>query len=187
MSSPAAISFYTKVERIVTTMCKALTMLSGALLIIAILLTCFSILGRSLMFAGLSSIPGDYEMVEMFCGLAVFAFMPFCQLSRGHISVDLLIAPLGPKAEAWTQLLGDIVITGLVILLSWRHLHGVLDKYEFEETSFILEIPIWWPYAIAQLLLILFALTCVFTVWRDIRQLLPAQQHDDNDQLESHS
>jgi TRAP-type C4-dicarboxylate transport system permease small subunit len=150
---------------------KALTLISGVLLIAAIILTCTSIVGRGLTSVGLSAIPGDYELVEMLCGLAVFAFMPYCQLHKGHISVDLIISALGHKAMAWTQLFGDIIITGVVSVLAWRHGIGTFDKYDYEETSFILEIPIWWPYAIAQLLLVMTVVTSLFTVWRDIHEL----------------
>lgn len=172
MSSPPASCLFTRIEEFISALSKALTMLSGALLIGAIVLTSLSIAGRSMIPIGLASIPGDYELVEILCGLAVFAFMPYCQLRRGHISVDLLIAAFGRRAMSWTQLLGDIVISGLVFLILWRHVYGMLDKYEYEETTFILELPIWIPFAIALVLLILFAVTCLFTVWRDIRDLI---------------
>lgn len=171
MKSQPSLTTFRRVEKAISTLCTALTLFSGVLLIAAILLTCISILGRSLIPIGLSSVPGDYELVEMLCGLAVFAFLPYCQLHKGHISVDLLISALGHKAMAWTQLFGDIVITGLVCLLAWRHGAGTFDKYDYGETSFILQLPIWWPFAIAQLLLYLSVATCLFTVWRDIRDL----------------
>jgi TRAP-type C4-dicarboxylate transport system permease small subunit len=171
MNSHPSSTIYGRVENGVTTLSKALTLVSGILLIAAILLTCISIVGRGLIPIGLSSVPGDYELVEMLCGLAVFAFMPYCQLHKGHISVDLFITSFGHKAMAWTQLFGDIIITGLVCLLVWRHSAGTFDKYDYGDTSFILEIPIWWSYAIAQLLLFITVVTSLFTVWRDIREL----------------
>jgi uncharacterized membrane protein YhhN len=79
----------------------------------------------------------------------------------------------------WTQLLGDIVITGLVCLMAWRHGVGTFDKYDYGETSFILEVPVWWPYAIAQLLLYVTVVTSLFTVWRDVRELLSGSTVDD--------
>ena len=171
MNTAPTSPIFARAEKAVTALTHGLTLLSGALLIAAVLLTCISIVGRSLTSFGLAALPGDYELVEMLCGLAVFAFMPHCQLHKGHVSVDLFVSALGHQAMAWTQLLGDIVITGLVGLLAWRHALGTFDKYNYAETSFILEIPTWWPYAVALLLLILFALTSLFTIWRDIRDL----------------
>ena len=171
MNPHPPLTIFRRVEKLITALAKALTLVSGVLLIAAFLLTCLSIIGRGLIPIGLSSVPVDYELVEMLCGLAVFAFLPYCQLQKGHISVDLLISSLGEKAMAWTQLLGDIVITGLSCLLLWRHGAGTLDKYEYGDTSFILEVPIWWPYAMAYLLLLVTAVTSLFTVWRDIREL----------------
>jgi TRAP-type C4-dicarboxylate transport system permease small subunit len=171
MNSQPSSSIYRRIEKAIATLSLALTYVSGVLLVAAILLTCISIVGRGLISVGLSSVPGDYELVEMLCGLAVFAFLPYCQLNKGHISVDLFVNPLGHKAITWTQLAGDIIITALVCVLLWRHGAGTLDKYEYGDTSFILEIPIWWPYAIAYLLLIVTVATSLFTVWRDIRDL----------------
>lgn len=167
MTSSSA-GLYSRIEALVTASARILIVFSGFLLISAILITCSSITGRALTPIGLSAIPGDYELVEILCGLAVFAFMPYCQLSRGHISVDLFIQGLGPKAMAWTQLLGDVVMTGLVTVMAWRHFAGTLDKHAYGETSFILQIPVWWSYAVAMVLLALFWLTSLFTVWQDI-------------------
>ena len=171
MNSHPSNTIYRRVGKAIATLSLALTYVSGVLLIAAILLTCISIVGRALIPVGLSSVPGDYELVEMLCGLAVFAFLPYCQLNKGHISVDLFINPLGHKAIVWTQLAGDIIITILVSVLVWRHGAGSLDKYDYGDTSFILELPIWWPYIIAYLLLFVTLATSLFTVWRDIRDL----------------
>ncbi|TBW58419.1 TRAP transporter small permease [Marinobacter halodurans] len=162
------VGLYSRVEALVTGAARILIVFSGLLLISAILITCSSIAGRSLTPIGLSAIPGDYELVEILCGLAVFSFMPYCQLFRGHISVDLFIERLGPRAMAWTQLLGDVVMSGLVTVMAWRHFAGTLDKHAYGETSFILQIPVWWSYAAAMVLLVLFWITSLFTVWRDI-------------------
>jgi TRAP-type C4-dicarboxylate transport system permease small subunit len=160
-----------KVEKAVTRLAEATTFLAGLLLLIAVILTVASIAGRAMISLGLGPLPGDYELVETFIGLSVFAFMPFCQLKRGHVGVDLFMTPLGNRAMNITQLLGDIVVGGLFILLTWRHALGTLDKYESNETSFILGFPIWWGFAGAIVLMIATSIVCLFTIWRDIRDL----------------
>lgn len=158
-------------EKAATRLSEALTLIAGLLLLIAVILTVVSICGRSLSFLGLHALPGDYELVETFIGLSIFAFMPFCQLKRGHVGVDLFVMALGNRAMNVTQLLGDCVVTGLFLLLTYRHFYGILDKYNSQEISFILGFPIWWGFAAAFVLMVAACLVCLFTVWRDIRDL----------------
>ena len=168
MTTAVFYPMFLKTQTIVTKVAGALAILSGFLLVIAVTLTTVSIIGRILSPVGLSAVPGDYELVQIFCGLAMFSFMPYCQLKRGHVSVDLFIAPFGPNVKAWTQLLGDVVVTALIALLAWRHFYGLIDKYEYGETTFILQIPVWWAFAGAMALFCPIILTGAFTVWRDI-------------------
>ncbi|WP_428241610.1 TRAP transporter small permease [Gynuella sp.] len=169
---------FLRAQRLVEGMAGMLAILSGILLIIAILLTTVSIVGRLMTSLGLSAIPGDYELVQIFCGLAVFSFMPYCQLRRGHVSVDLFISPFGAKAKVWTQLLGDMVVTGLFCLLAWRHFDGTVDKFDYQETTFILQIPVWWAFAGAMVLFCPIVVTGLFTLWRDIVDIIRGDQAD---------
>ena len=176
MTTAVFYSLFLRTQNIVTKMAGSLAVLSGFLLVIAITLTTVSIIGRMMTSIGLSAVPGDYELVQIFCGLAMFAFMPYCQLQRGHVSVDLFVAPFGPKVKAWTQLLGDIIVTLLICVLAWRHYDGLLDKYDYQETTFILQIPVWWSFAGALVLFCPIILTSLFTVWRDVVDIIRATE-----------
>lgn len=158
-------SFFNRIANI-------LVFFSGFLLSIAVMLTCLSIFGRGFTSWGLSAIPGDYELVEMLCGLSVFAFMPYCQLHKGHISVDIVMQRFGDNAMRLSQLLGNFVMSCLVFILFYCQLQGTLSKFEYNETSFILEIPIWYPYSIALVFLFIFFLTAIFTVFRNVIELI---------------
>jgi TRAP-type C4-dicarboxylate transport system permease small subunit len=165
------LDLFQRVEKAITRLAEASTFFAGLLLLVGVVLTVASITGRAFISFGLGPLPGDYELVETFIGLAVFAFMPFCQLKRGHVGVDLFIMPFGSRAMNVTQLLGDVVVGGLFILLTWRHVLGTIDKKASHETSFILGFPIWWGFAVAILLLVITCIVCLFTIWRDIRDI----------------
>ncbi len=183
-------SLYGRTERAIGKLAFWLTLLSGVFLLIAIVITTLSILGRegaglwawAALYFGLdpsllglnklSAIPGDYEMVEVFIGLAVFGFLPYCQLARGHVGVDLFVIPFGNRAMTLTQTLGDIVIAGLTLLLTSRHIIGSFDKYDSGETTFILAFPVWWGFAAAAVIMVLLSIVTLFTVVRDIRDLI---------------
>lgn len=155
------------VGRAIHRLADGVAVLGGLCLVAAAILTGVSITG-SLTYKPL---PGEIELVEMLCGVAVFAFLPYCQLYKGHVGVDLLIAALGHKAINWTQLAGDIIITVLIALLTWRHWIGTLDKLRNGEFTPILFIPIWWGYAAAMVLLLVNVLVCAWTVYADISDI----------------
>lgn len=139
----------------------------GLCLLAAAILTGISIAGS----VTYRPLPGEIELVEILCGLAVFAFLPYCQLHKGHVGVDLLVAALGKKAVNWTQLVGDIIITVLITLIAWRHWIGAVDKFRNGEFTPILSIPIWWGYAAAMALLVVNVFVSAWTVYADIRNM----------------
>ena len=63
----------------------------GMLLIGVVLMTVISVLGRYLFNA---PIPGDYELTELACGIAVFAFFPYCHARNGNIVVEFFTGGL---------------------------------------------------------------------------------------------
>ncbi|WP_137135438.1 TRAP transporter small permease [Rhizobium sp. FKY42] len=158
---------FQKLEKAVTILAAVMVGFGGLCLVAACALTGLSIIGA----LTIRPIPGEIEVVELLCGLAVFGFLPFCQLKRGHVGVDLLIAAFGQKAMNVTQLIGDIIIAGLFALITWRHYIGFLDKLENGETSPLLLWPIWWGYLAALILLIANVLVCLFILLADLRDI----------------
>lgn len=161
-----------QVGRIVGGLARGLAMLGGLALSALVLMTIASILGRSLIGFGLRPIPGDFELVEMGCAFAVFAFLPWCQYRRGHVTVDLLVQPLGRRWLAGAALIGNLVMTLAAGLLAWQLGLGLEDKLRYQETTFILLMPVWWGYAAGLLGAGLFVLVAAFTVWRSLNELL---------------
>ncbi|WP_137157721.1 TRAP transporter small permease [Rhizobium sp. FKL33] len=139
----------------------------GFCLLIAMVLTGLSIAGA----LTIRPLPGEIELVEALCGFAVFAFMPYCQLRRGHVGVDLFVQPMGRGAMKWTQLVGDLVITALFGLVAWRHAIGMFDKIRNGETTPLLLLPIWWGFAIGLVFLVIATLVSLYTVFVDIEDI----------------
>ncbi|WP_377295814.1 TRAP transporter small permease [Rhizobium sp. SGZ-381] len=160
-------SSFAALERAAHRLAGVLVGFGGVCLVIACALTGFSILGS----LTIRPIPGEIELVEAFCGLAVFAFLPYCQLKRGHVGVDLMIAPFGTRAMNATQLAGDIIIAVLFALLTWRHGVGLMDKFGNGETTPLLLLPVWWGLAIAMVLLVANVLICLFVLVADLRDI----------------
>ena len=63
----------------------------GFILLIAVLISIFSIFGR-VVFS--SPILGDFELVEIACAVAIGSFLPLCHLKNGNVIVDFITAKL---------------------------------------------------------------------------------------------
>jgi len=76
--------------RMITGLARALAVAGGLVLLAMVAMICVSIFGRALLAFGLRPITGDYELVSIGMGFAVFAFMPWTHLNRGHALVSLV-------------------------------------------------------------------------------------------------
>lgn len=147
--------------------------LAGGLVLVALVaLTCVSVLGRALISLGLGPVPGDFELVEMGVAFAVFAFLPWCHLNRGHAAVELLTRTFGRTANAWLDLVADFLMLLVAGLITWRLALGALDKRSYHETTFILETPIWWAYAACLVGAVVFTIVALYCVLRSLRAVL---------------
>lgn len=126
-------------------------LLGGCVLVLIILMTVASVIGRALVPIGLGPIPGDFELTEMGIALAIFCFLPLCQLVAGHATVDVFTAALGPQANRILLAIWEVVLTATVIFIAWRLYEGFLGKLRNNETTMLLQVPVWWGYAAALL------------------------------------
>ncbi len=112
----------------------------GFILIGIILMTAYSATLNLLLSA---PVAGDFEIVEMGVAIAVFCFLPFCQLEGANVSVDIFTMKAGPKPVALMSILASAIAVFFASLLLWRMSLGMADYREYEEYTAILSIPIW--------------------------------------------
>ena len=172
-----------KVGSVLRTVSLWLAFAGGVLLTSAAIMTVISIIGRRFIWAGLGPVPGDIELVELACVIAVFAFLPWGQINRGQVTVDFLVDRFPARIRAFLGMLGDGALAVASIVIAWRLWKGFGEKFPFgsdtlrnqlalgdrpyyTETTFILELPLWIGYAFAMIGAIIFAIVCIYTVWR---------------------
>lgn len=153
-------------RRIAFLMAKGMAVVGGVILIALVLVTCVSITGRGLgtlgnaswfselappiasIFRKFAPVTGDFELVEMGMALAIFLFLPWCQVNRGHAAVDLLTTrTMSLRANDVLLIVWELLLTGIVIVITWRLWAGMNDKMLYGETTFLLQWPVWWGYA----------------------------------------
>lgn len=162
------------------------------------LLTVVSVIGRALTGFGLSAISGDFELVEIGSAVSVFCFLPWCQLNRGHVTVDIFVRSLPGRAERWFELIGNIAISAIALVIAWRLWMGMGERLTWftqdtrdllgfgykpfsVETTFILGMPTWYGYALSMIGALLFFLVSVFTVWRSVNECLRTADERDSE------
>lgn len=123
-------------------------LLGGFVLVALTLMVVASVAGRALIGIGLGPVPGDFELVETGIGIAIFFFMPWCYLMSGHATVDLLYMHTPVWAQKAVDSVSDLLMLAVWLVLTWMLWEGMLEKKEYMETTFILQMPVWWSYAL---------------------------------------
>jgi len=148
---------------------RVFALLGGTVLTILIVQTCLSIIGRSLnsvlhsdlmqsalpgiatslLATGVGPINGDFELVEAGMAFVIFAFIPLCQLEGGHASVDIFANRLPQRVQAFLRTVIEAVFASILVLIAWQLLQGMLSKQSSGQTTFLLQFPVWWAYALS--------------------------------------
>ena len=168
---------------------RAMAYLGGLMLAVLIVMTCVSILGRSmngflhadavmsrapalaqwLLDLGVGPVNGDFELVEAGVAFAIFAFLPLCQITGGHAAVDIFTARLTPRADRFLQMLIDVLFAFVLVLIAVQLFGGLASKLRSGQTSFLLEFPVWWGYALCMFGAVAAAVVSVFIAVMRIR------------------
>lgn len=118
-------------------------LLGGLLLLAIVLLTVYSVVSGALLGRPL---PGDFELVEVGVAVAAFSFLPYCQLSGANVTADIFTSRAGPRTVARLSLVASLIALAFSVLLFWRMQAGMADYRLYEETTAILQIPIWMAF-----------------------------------------
>ncbi|MDG1294755.1 MAG: TRAP transporter small permease [Planktomarina sp.] len=153
-------------RNLATQAARLMAICGGLVLTLLIILICISVVGRSLngllhgwigsvmprlsawaLELGVGPINGDFELVEAGVAFAIFAFLPLCQISAGHASVDIFTAKLPTRINRVLQLGVDVIFAVVLIAIAYQLYNGMLSKQSYGDTTFLLQFPIWWAYA----------------------------------------
>jgi TRAP-type C4-dicarboxylate transport system permease small subunit len=140
---------------------RALAFFGGALLVMAIVITLVSVIGR---YGFGQPVPGDYELIEITCAIGVFLFFPYTHAVNGNISAEFFTAGLSARWQRILDTGNEVIFTAVAMLLTWRLSHGLMDKFATGETTILIRIPMWWAYSVAVLAMFLLTIVCLMRV-----------------------
>ena len=165
-----------------TALARAMATLGGIILTALIILVCVSVFGRggntfahwdwleqtapglsqAILGTGIGPLNGDFELVEAGIAFAIFSFLPLCQIFRGHATVDVFTSQLSARFNFWLMAFWEVVLTAIILLITWRLGVGLLDKMSNGETTLILQFPVWWAYAASMVASLVASLVAVY-------------------------
>ncbi len=141
-----------------TAVARLAALAGGALLLLAIGVTCASVArglwGRPIL--------GDTEIVEMCLGVAVALCLPWTEMRGSHVVVDVFTARLPPRALSWLDAAMRGCAALVATILALRIADGAYQQWDRERATMFLELPYWWGYAGAALGLALWTATAFF-------------------------
>ncbi|MCF3639829.1 TRAP transporter small permease [Rhizobium sp. TRM95111] len=131
--------------------------LFGGLIIVGLaLITAASATGKLLLGA---PFPADHELVKHFVAIAVFMFLPYCQLTHANVTVDVFTEGMSETKKALMELVASLVALGFSLLLFRQMYLGMGGYLLFPEVTPVLGLPLWtaFPAMLASLLLLMVA------------------------------
>ena len=146
-----------------------LAVFGGLTLVVIAAVSFLSILGR---FLFSSPLLGDFELVEMGCGVAIAAFLPICHLQKGNVIVDFVTARFSPAVNTLLDALSAFVFGLVAAFFTWRMFYGAQDMYRYNEETMLLQVSVWIPFLPFVFSFFILAICCFYTAARDTRHIL---------------
>ena len=166
-----------RLGRVLLAVTKAFALGGGFVLIAMTVMSLVSVIGRAF-FA--KPLPGDYELIQLGCAIAVAAFLPLCQMRGGHVIVDFFTANSRPAVRRTLDTLGALLIGIAAAVFAWRLTAGAIGLQKANDQTTILEIPTWYAVGLMVPSFALFAAAGFYTAWehwRSGRRGDSARQH----------
>ncbi|GAB5448450.1 TRAP transporter small permease [Gymnodinialimonas sp.] len=183
-------------HRALTFLARLMAILGGVMLSAVILLTVFGIvmrlldrlfhwmveadvmarLGQSLIDAGVGPILGTFELIEAGIGFVIFAFLPICQITGGHATVDIFTSAMSERTNRVLRGITEVVFAAVLVLIAVQLYGGLLTKFNSGQTTLELQFPVWYSYAIGLAGAALAAVVSIYLALVRLIEMVTGQQ-----------
>jgi len=153
------------IGRVLRMLCQISATIGGLLLVGIALMTLASVAGRVFWS---SPILGDVEVVQLACAIALACFLPYTQWQGTNIMVDFFTTRASEHNKRRLDAFGALLLALVTALVSWRTAVGSMVAHENQETSMLMAIPIWIPYALMVPGLALTSAVSFYVAWRTL-------------------
>jgi TRAP-type C4-dicarboxylate transport system permease small subunit len=132
------------------------------------LVTTISVLGR---FFFNAPIRGDIEIVALLMSVGISLSLPYCQIKRGNVMVDIFTQGAPPRMRIALDLLGCLTIALVGAILAWRMGLGGIELRTSIDQTMVLRLPTWIVFPIIVPSMALLALAGLLGAWQEWRLL----------------
>lgn len=111
----------------------------------------------------------DYELVKHVIAVAIFMFLPYCQMTGSNVTVDIFTENMGERGKYAMAALSSLFALAFSGLLMVQMYSGFLGYLRYQEVTPVLRLPLWtaFPPILASLaLLFLAAGVTLLASWR---------------------
>ncbi len=165
---------HTGVFGVAATIITGWAILGGIVLLAVVVMNVVSVIGGVVW----KPFPGDFEMTEIGVAVAVFAFLPYCQLTDANVTADIFTANAGRRTIAFFKLLASIVALLFAGLLLWKMYAGMGDQRQYGYTTAILQFPTWKAFVPILISLALLVVASIVTLIENGRTVTRRTFHD---------
>jgi TRAP-type C4-dicarboxylate transport system permease small subunit len=152
--------------RAITALSRLCGAVSAAMILASVIITCQMIFVRFVL--GQSTIWQTEAVIYLMVG-ATLVGLPYVQLLRGHVGVDLIPEMLPPAARrvmAAVTLLATVAMIGVMLFYGWEMFHVAFQRGWRSDT--VWGPPLWIPYAALPIGFGLFLLQLCADLWRAV-------------------
>ena len=153
--------------RVLYLISKWMAVFGGVILFILAILTTISVFGRKFLDA---PVPGDFELVAIGTGVAVFACLPYCQLMRGNVLVDFFMNNAPTRAKTIADIIAGFIFLAIGLMLTWRMIYGAIDMHDVNEVSMTIGFPRWTTFPISIVFMSFLVIIIIYTLGRSIAE-----------------
>lgn len=86
---------------------------------------------------------GAYEFTEFLLVMMVASALAFTQLSKRHVSVELIITKLPLRAQKFVNGMSYFICLCIYVLITWQGIKGAQTQWQNGVTSGAFSIPLW--------------------------------------------
>ncbi len=168
------------IGRLIERLTEIFALVGGLVMIAIMLVQSASVLGRSLPdlfgFIGLKlprlAIPGDIEIVQLGCGIAIFCFLPLCHYRRANVLVEFFTQHLPVRYRSMFDLAANLLFLVIASAITWQLGHGSQEKIAYWDTTMVLRLPEAYPYVGALAAATLWTLVVAYSCARSCQEIM---------------
>jgi len=127
-------------EKVLTPVIPVIGGIGSILILVAMLLTVADVIGRRFLN---HPVPGSYEISSMILVIVVFSTVTYCQLLKGHVSIDILVSRLDQKKQDIINIFVYIIFLVVIAILTWRLYIFAVETFHKNEVSGTILLPVY--------------------------------------------